>query len=72
MISISDSMLKHLPSDALKIIAKTLLYDKTPVYYAHTGIDRRNNNSNGIDLTGLNAAGQANKKAPYAKDLTNE
>ena len=35
----SDSMLKHLPSDALKTVAKTLLYDKTPVYYAEAGID---------------------------------
>ena len=39
MYQYSDSMLKHLPSDALKTIAKTLLYDKTPVYYADTGID---------------------------------
>ena len=65
----SNSMLKHLPSDALKAVAKTLLYDKIPVYYADTGIDQRNHNVNGIDLTGLNAAGQANKKAAYAKDL---
>ena len=39
MYQYSDSMLKHLPSDALKTIAKTLLYDKTPVHYADTGID---------------------------------
>ena len=64
-----DSMLKHLPSDALKRVAKTLLYDQIPVYYADTGIDQRNHNVNGIDLTGFNAAGQANKKAAYAKDL---
>ena len=28
----SDSMLKHLPSDSIKTISKTLLYDKQPVY----------------------------------------
>ena len=30
----SNNMLKHLPSDALKTIAKTLLFDKQPVYFA--------------------------------------
>ena len=63
------SMLKHLPSDALKTITKSLLYDKTPVCYADTGLDQRNHNANGVDLTGFNAAGQAEKKAAYAKDL---
>ena len=35
----SDGMLKHLPSDALKTVAKTLLYDKTAVFYADAGLD---------------------------------
>ena len=30
----SDNMLKHLPSNALKQIAKMLLYDKKEVYFA--------------------------------------
>ena len=29
----SDSMLKYLPSDALKTISKTLLHNRTPVYF---------------------------------------
>ena len=65
----SDNMLKHLPSDALKTIAKTLLYDKKPVYFADTSYARRNHNAEGTDLTGSNAAGQAAKKAVQAKDL---
>ena len=62
-------MLKHLPADALKIIAKTHLYNKTPVYYADTGIDRRNHNANGVVVTGLTNTAAASKKAAYAKDL---
>ena len=62
-------MLKHLPSDTLKTIAKTLLYDKQPVYFADTLYATRNHNAEGTDLTGLNAAGQAAKKAAQAKDL---
>ena len=65
----SDNMLKHLPSDALKTIAKTLLYDKQPVYFADTSYAKRDHNAEGTDLTGLNAAGQAIKKAAQAKDL---
>ena len=65
----SDGILKHLPSDSLKTINKTLLYDKQPVYYADTTYDRRNHNAAGTDLTGLNAAQQAAKKAAQAKDL---
>ena len=30
----SNQLLKHLPSDALKTIQKTLLYSKKPVYFA--------------------------------------
>ena len=65
----SDSMLKHLLADSLKTICKTLLYDKQPVYYTDTSYDRRNHNANGVNLTGLNAAAQASKKAAQAKDL---
>ena len=65
----SDNMLKHLPSDTLKTIAKTLLYNKQPVYFADTSYARRNHNAEGTDLTGLNATGQATKKAAQAKDL---
>ena len=65
----SDSMLKHPPADCLKTTNKTLLYDKQPAYYADTSYDRINHNANGVDLTGLNAATQAAKKAAQAKDL---
>ena len=41
----SDQMLKHLPSDALKTLQKTLLYSKNPVYFAKVDYDRRNYNS---------------------------
>ena len=62
-------MLNHLPSDSLKTINKTLLYDKQPVYFANTSYSRRNHTAAGTDLTGLNAAEQAAKKAAQAKDL---
>ena len=62
-------MLKHPPADCLKTTNKTLLYDKQPAYYADTSYDRINHNANGVDLTGLNAATQAAKKAAQAKDL---
>ena len=61
-------MLKHLPSDALKTIAKTLLYNKQPAYFAQTQYDGRNHNATGADVTGLNAADAAAKTA-HAKDL---
>ena len=38
----ANSMLKHLPKDALKTIQKTHLYSKQAVYYADPNIDRRN------------------------------
>ena len=38
----ADSMLKHLPKDALKTIQKTHLYSKQAMYYADPNIDRRN------------------------------
>ena len=66
----SDGMLKHLPSDTLKTIARTLLYDKQPVYFADTLYARRNHDAANTDLTVLNAAGQAAKKAAQAKDLS--
>ena len=62
-------MLKHLLADSLKTISKTLLYDKEPVYCADTSYDRRNHNANGVDLTGLNTAAQAAKKAAQTEDL---
>ena len=54
----SDSMLKYLPSDTLKTISKALLYDRTPVYFAQTGYDRRNHNGANVDLTGLTTTQQ--------------
>ena len=62
-------MLKHLPSDTLKTIAKTLLYDKQLVYFAQIQYDRRNYNATSVDVTGLNTANAAAKKAAHAKDL---
>ena len=62
-------MLKHLPSDSLKTINKTLLYDKQPVYYADTLYNRRNHNAAGVDLTGLSVNDANAKNAAQAKDL---
>ena len=62
-------MLKHLPSDSLKTINKTLLYDKQPVYYADTSYNRRNHNVAGVDLTGLSVNDANAKNAAQAKDL---
>ena len=42
-------------------MAKTLLYDKQPVYFADTSYDRRNWTAVSTDLTGLRAADQAEK-----------
>ena len=58
----SDQMLKHLPSKALKTLEKTLLYSKKPVYFVKVKYDRRNYNSNGLNLTGLSAADTTAKK----------
>ena len=52
----SDQMLKHLPTDDLKAIQKTFLFNKKPVYYANTSYERRNFNSKNLTATGLNAA----------------
>ena len=65
----SDGMLKHLPSDALKTVAKTLLYDKQPVYFAQTQYERRNYNATGVNVAGLRVADAAAKKSAHAKDL---
>ena len=65
----SDQMLKHLTSDALKTIQKTLLYSKKPVYFAKMDYDRRNYNSKDLTYTGLNAAEITAKKQNHAKDL---
>ena len=62
-------MLKHLSSDSLKTISKTLLYDKQPVYYADTSYNRRNHNTAGVDLTGLSVNDANAKNAAQAKDL---
>ena len=62
-------MLKHLPSDSLKTINKTLLYDKQPVYYADPSYNRRNHNAAGVDLTGLSVNDANAKNAAQAKDL---
>ena len=51
----SHNMLKHLPSAALKTIAKTLLYDKKEAYFAETTNDRRNYNAKNVVVTGLGA-----------------
>lgn len=62
-------MLKHLPSDALKTIQKTLLFSKKPVFLANVNYDRRNYNSKDLTYTGLNAAEQLAKKKTHATDL---
>ena len=61
--------MKHLPQDSLNNINKTLLHDKQPVYFGDMLYDRRNHTAAGLDLTGLNAVGQAAKKAAQSKDL---
>ena len=65
----SDSMLKHLPAEELKIIEKTFLYSKTPVYYTDVNIDRRNHNGDGLATAGLTAAQITTLKKIFAKDL---
>ena len=65
----SVGMIKHFPSDALKTVAKTLLYDKQPVCFAQTLYDTRNYNVTGLDVTGLSAADAAAKRSAHAKDL---
>ena len=65
-------MLKHLPSDALKTIQKTLLYYKKPVYLAKVDYDRRNYNSQGLIFTGLSTADANAKKLDHARYLNND
>ena len=65
----ADSMLKHVPKDALKTIEKTHLYIKQPVYYDEVSMDRRNNNGAGLTTTRLTNAQITTLKANYAKDL---
>ena len=65
----ADSMLKHLSEKALKIIEKTHLYSKKPVYYTDVSIDRRIHNGDGIATTGLTADQITTLKKNYAKDL---
>ena len=68
----SDQMLKHLPTDALKTIQKTLLYSTKSVYFAQVGYDKRNYNSKDLTFTGLNAADSIAKKQNHAKDLNTD
>ena len=65
----ADSMLKHLPKDALKTIEKTHLYSKKPVYYNEVSMGRRNHNRAGLTTTRLTNAQITTLKANYAKDL---
>ena len=62
-------MLKHLPAEELKIIEKTFLYSKTPVYYTDVNIDRRTHNGDGLATAGLTAAQITTLKKIFAKDL---
>ena len=65
-----DSILKHLPKDALKTLEKTILYSKQTVYFNTTTIDREIHNSNTAnDITDLNI----NERIPKFKNqLKNE
>ena len=65
-------MLKHLPSDAVKIIQKPLLFSKKPVYLAQVNYNRRNYNSKDLTYTGLNGTQQLAKKKTHATDLNIE
>ena len=51
----SEEMLKHMPKNSLKIIQKTHLYSKKPVYFASADYERRNHNFSGVSTTGLSA-----------------
>ena len=62
-------MLKHLPTDTLKTMHKTLLFSKKPVYFASENYERRNHNSKDLTYTGLNAAQQTLKKQLHSTDL---
>ena len=62
-------MLKHLLTDSLKTIQKTHLYSKEPVYFASTLYERRNHNSTGVVLAGLNTEKQKERKEKHAKYL---
>ena len=65
----SDSMLKHLPKDALKKIGKEIVYSKEPVYFNMTTIDRRIHDGSDFTITGLSNMQIATAKANTAKDL---
>ena len=65
----SEALFKHLRSDELKTIRKTLSFDKRSVYFADLNYDRRNFNSKGLDYTGLSASDIALKEASHAKVL---
>ena len=64
-----DSMLKHLPKDALKKLEKTLLYSKQAVYFNQTTINRRTHDGSGFTTTGLNATQIETGKKNNTKDL---
>ena len=55
-------MLKHLPSDTLKTLQKSLLYSKKSVYFAKVEYDRRNYDTKDLNFTGLSAADTIAKK----------
>ena len=57
----SDSMLKHVPKDALTKIEKTRPHSKKPIYFNKTSLDRRVHNSAGET--------QATEKRKNATDL---
>ena len=65
----SNSMLKHLPKDALKKLEKTLLYSKQAVYFNQTTIGRRIHNGSGFTTTGLNATEIATAKKKITQKI---
>ena len=66
----SDTMLKHLPKNALKKIEKTMLYSKQPVYFNRTTLEQRLHNSNTAnDITDLNINERITK---FQNQLKNE
>ena len=46
-----DSMLRHLPKDALKNLERSLLYSEQAVYFNQTTINRRTHDGTGLNAT---------------------
>ena len=65
----SNSMLKHLPKDELKMLEKHYYTVYYTVYYISTSIDRRIHDGSEFTTTGLNATQIATAKGNNAKDL---